>query len=91
MEQQYYSYFIYVNCTWRESGSNMGALPNQKYDTVLIAYHQYLLSLGVKIPNGTIKAFLKKADDREVEIWKNIQSVVPTAVLQKNTGYGISS
>ena len=46
----------------------MGALPSQKYDTVLIAYHQYLLSLGVKIPNGTIKAFLKKADDREVEI-----------------------
>ena len=46
----------------------MGLLPSQKYDLVLIAYHNYLLSLGVKIPNGTIKAFLQKADDREVEI-----------------------
>ena len=46
----------------------MGALPSQKYEEVLIAYHKYLLSLGVKIPNGTIKEFLKKADKREIPL-----------------------
>ena len=47
---------------------NMGALPSQKYEEVLIAYHEYLLGLGVKIPNGTIKEFLKKADKREIPL-----------------------
>ena len=46
----------------------MGALPSQKYEEVLIAYHEYLLGLGVKIPNGTIKEFLKKADKREIPL-----------------------
>ena len=46
----------------------MGALPSQKYEEVLIAYHEYLLSLGVKIPNGTIKEFLKQADKREIPL-----------------------
>ena len=46
----------------------MGALPSQKYEEVLIAYHEYLLSLGVKIPNSTIKEFLKKADKREIPL-----------------------
>ena len=46
----------------------MGALPSQKYEEVLIAYHKYLLGLGVKIPNGTIKEFLKKADKREIPL-----------------------
>ena len=50
------------------SGYKMGALPSQKYEHVLLAYQEYLLSYGVKIPNGTIKEFLKKADQKEINI-----------------------
>ena len=46
----------------------MGALPSQKYEEILKAYHNYLLGYGVKIPNGTIRTFLKKCDKGEIQI-----------------------
>lgn len=50
------------------SGYKMGALPSQKYEEVLTAYQEYLLSYGVKVPNGLIKEFLRKADQKEIQI-----------------------
>ena len=44
----------------------MGLTFEQKYEQVLLAYNEYLLSYGVKIPNGLIKEFLRKADKREI-------------------------
>jgi len=46
----------------------IGALPSQKYEHVLIAYEEYLLGYGVRIPNGTLKEFLRKCDKREISI-----------------------
>ena len=40
----------------------------QKYEHVLIAYEEYLLQYGVRIPNGTLKEFLRKCDKREISI-----------------------
>lgn len=47
----------------------MGALPSQKYEHVLIAFYEYLMARGIKIPDGVIEDFLRKADDREIECW----------------------
>ena len=46
----------------------IGALPSQKYEHILIAYQEYLLQYGVRIPNGTLKEFLRKCDKKEISI-----------------------
>lgn len=69
-----YDIIIYYGCTITHPTLlysevvTIGALPSQKYEHVLTAYEEYLLRYGVRIPNGTLKEFLRKCDKREISI-----------------------